>query len=154
MAKKQPLESKLTRYSINKSGCWIWQGSKTKDGYGVLGHGRGKQLRAHRAAYMVKHGDIPQNVFVCHKCDNPLCINTDHLFLGTAKDNTQDMIQKKRRANLSGENHPSAKLDNEKIELIRTYRKKGMLLAEIAKIFDVTFQTVSHICRGKAWKHI
>lgn len=80
---------------IPESGCWVWMGTTTKKGYGKLMINY-KTIRAHRLAYEVFKGPIPENILVCHKCDTPACINPNHLFLGTPNDNIQDIIIKKR----------------------------------------------------------
>lgn len=74
--------------------CWIWKGHKKK-GYGYYSHHQ-VAYRAHRIAYQIAYGEIPAHLFVCHKCDNPSCVNPLHLFLATAKENTGDMISKGR----------------------------------------------------------
>lgn len=85
---------------------------------------------------------------VCHKCDTPLCINPDHLFLGTPKENTQDMIQKGRKVFPRGERHGCSKLTDLQVEEIKTLRASGKHLSEIAERFNISFQHVSAICRG------
>lgn len=80
---------------MSESGCLIYVKRKSR-GYGHIGHNN-KELLAHRAAWMVVNGPIPEGMLVCHKCDNPACINVDHLFLGTHKDNIQDCVSKGRR---------------------------------------------------------
>jgi hypothetical protein len=89
--------SRIEHKTVRKGDCLLWTGVTKRDGYGVIGIGRGKQYRVHRIAWEVKYGAVPQGLLVCHKCDTPLCVNVDHLFLGTPKDNTQDMIRKGRR---------------------------------------------------------
>lgn len=80
------------------SGCWLWElGQARFDGNGVVKHNR-RQRIAHRVSYEIFHGPIPAGMFVCHKCDTPLCVNPDHLFLGTPKDNVDDMLRKGRAA--------------------------------------------------------
>ena len=81
--------------STEPDGCWIWKGSMTRGGYGhfVIS---GKHYRAHRAAWIFTNGEIPKGLNVLHKCDNPPCVNPEHLFTGTLKDNAQDMLQKGR----------------------------------------------------------
>lgn len=83
---------------IEKSanGCWIWTGSKNSKGYGRVRIDK-KEYMAHRISYNIYLGEIPYGLFICHKCDNPSCVNPEHLFTGTARDNTQDMLSKNRR---------------------------------------------------------
>ncbi len=82
--------------------CWIWKGH-TKKGYGYFSHHQ-ILYRAHRISYFLVYGSIPENAFVCHKCDNPSCVNPQHLFLGSPRENTQDMISKGRLNKSRGEN--------------------------------------------------
>jgi hypothetical protein len=148
------IKNRLQTYKVQDNGCWNFLGNKDKDGYGVFGHGRGKQLRAHRASFEFHKKTSAFGLLVCHSCDNPGCINPDHLFLGNPKDNTQDMIKKGRKANCQGSNHPSAKLNEIDVISIKEQRSLGKKLINIANQFGITFQTVSEICRGKTWKHL
>lgn len=93
---------------VTESGCWLWTGCCDRDGYGTLSHysdGKRKRYRAHRASYFAFKGHVPDDLFVCHKCDVPGCVNPDHLFLGTALDNTRDMIEKGRDGYRAKETH-------------------------------------------------
>jgi len=93
--RQQTKESFLKKVRIKSSGCWHFTGAINTTGYGVVGF-KGKVWQAHRLSYYFHNGAIPDGLMVLHKCDNRRCVNPDHLFLGTAKDNTQDMINKGR----------------------------------------------------------
>jgi hypothetical protein len=92
------LDPGFWRKSKRKKGCWIWQGAKTKGAHLVYGQVErgGKRWRTHRYAWLLAYGPIPEGLFVCHRCDVPLCINPSHLFLGTHGDNMDDMSKKGR----------------------------------------------------------
>lgn len=81
---------------IKMEGCWDWKGYKNKQLYGRMGVGPSQCVNAHRVSWVIHFGEIPDGLFVCHKCDNPSCTNPEHLFLGTRQDNAYDMMIKKR----------------------------------------------------------
>lgn len=88
-------ESKVVRDDCMPDGCHIWTGVKNPKGYGSINF-KGKNLRAHRISYTIYNGEIPYGLLVCHRCDNPPCVNPAHLFVGTASDNEQDKLSKGR----------------------------------------------------------
>jgi len=132
--------------------CIIWIAGKQKDGYGIVNY-NGKSQLAHRAAYELFVANIPENMCVCHKCDNPGCVNPDHLFLGSHKDNMNDMKLKGRRKNIGiKEKNGRAKLTIEKANKIRLEKKQGKTLKELSIIFNVGISTIGRVCRMENWK--
>lgn len=146
---------KLANHVITGSGCWEYQGPRKQDGYGrirICLPGDKRDFQAHRVSYAYYSGVDPGFFHVCHKCDNPACINPGHLFLGTARDNTQDMHQKGRAAPMTGEHNPGCKLSEEMVLSIVAEIKKGKSNKAIASTLPVTHSQVSLIRLGKSWK--
>ena len=132
--------------------CWLWTGNANLQGYGWC-YMAGKMRRANRVSYIMFKGRIPKGMWVCHTCDNPRCVNPDHLFLGTPSDNSRDAFTKGRRQGHSGETRPMAKLTEEKVAQIRELRKQGQRPVDLAKVFGVRASVISSICNGWIWKH-
>lgn len=143
----------MTRFTtkfVESSGCWEWTSSKHPRGYGTFWL-EGKVQYAHRVSYMLFKGTIPRGLEVCHSCDNPGCVNPDHLFVGTHLENMQDMTRKGRRQVAFGENHGTAKLRSTEVKAIRKlYRTFST--RELAKKFKVAQSTISNVlCKG--WRN-
>lgn len=140
------------KMTVSPSGCWEWQGARTTKGYGTITLGR-KSFYVHRLMFELLNGD-PGKLLVCHHCDNPSCFNPDHLFLGTSSDNQKDAFIKGRHKPppSKGEKNGFAKLDEEKVQIIRDLHDGGFSNKEIAKYFDVTPENISSILTGKTWK--
>lgn len=128
-------QERLNSFLIKDGDCLLFQGGKAH-AYGVFWM-NGKNHRAHRAAFELHHGRVPNGV-VMHSCDNPLCCNVDHLSEGTQRDNMVDMVNKQR--SLKGTNNPACKLSDSDVEFIRASTLK---VKELAKMFGVTRQTIS-----------
>ena len=143
--------------------CWEWQGVKNSKGYGEFWNKiRERKTRAHQLSWIIYTGlDIPEGMCVCHKCDNPSCVNPSHLFLGTNKENMEDMDRKGRRVTtvMCGEEHPQhgthskfSKLDENKVRKIRELRATTkMTLREIGNLFGVSQGLVNNILHGRKW---
>jgi hypothetical protein len=140
---------RVDRTSPNE--CWPWLGAKRSDGYGEITR-RPKVLSAHRVIWEICNGKIPVGMCVLHKCDNRICVNPAHLFLGTKADNHRDMVLKGR--NLMGENHPNAKLKEWQAREILDRIKKGETQRGLAKEFGVCEALVSSIKSDKKWRHL
>lgn len=133
--------------------CWEWKSYRFKKGYG------GFQIRtqntfAHRVSWVINFGIIPEGLCVCHKCDNPPCVNPNHLFLGTVADNNKDRSEKGRSADVSGEHNPCAKLKTEFISIIRESNKMGLSQRKLAKKFGVGKTTISRVLHRTHWKMV
>jgi len=131
--------------------CWKWIGSTTgKTGYGQM-KWDGRLQVASRIAWQITHGVIPKGLFVLHKCDNPKCVNPNHLFLGTKQDNMDDMKYKGRSPNNAGEFNPSAKLKKLQVDEIRDRYAKGERQSELGKKYGVTRQTIWQVVHNIHW---
>jgi len=144
------------------SECWPWISTVFNDGenYGQLRLGfmrNGEHIRykyrAHRVAYLLIHGVLPDDMCVCHTCDNPICVNPGHLFLGTNKKNIQDRTNKKRDAR--GEGHGRHKLTEEQVLYLRRLRvDKNLPYSALGKMFGITTTQAGWIVRRQSWKHL
>ncbi len=180
--KMEDLKVKLLRYIKKQdSGCWEWTGCIHHTGYGVIQF-KSIQHRVHRLMYQLFVGYIPEGFFVCHKCDNPKCCNPTHLFIGTPKENSEDMVKKGRalfgdrnpsriyperrpRGNnhwtklkpaylLVGCKNPKAKLSEEDVLEIRRLRNKGKKIKYLSIRFGVSETNIKDIIYRKTWIHI
>lgn len=136
---------------VTESGCWLWLNSLTSSGYGKIYY-EGKLWLAHRVSYLIYKGKIPKGNVVMHRCDNKLCVNPEHLLLGTHKDNTHDMMNK-GRGNLSGEFNSNNKLTKKDVLEIKDLLRCSLFNQGIvANFYNVTSGTISAINTGKIWK--
>lgn len=139
---------------VDQSGdCWLWSGAVGASGYGRFDlKGRGRP--AHRVSYAMAKGDIPDGLFVCHHCDNRLCVKPSHLFLGNNSDNMRDMVRKGRCNVPVGARVHNAILNDEMVVEIKRRLAKRESCTSIGKVYGVGVLTISLIKRGKAWKHV
>jgi hypothetical protein len=136
----------FSRFIKLDNGCWQWRSHTDKDGYGIL-YGNNKNIRAHRLSYEIHHGAIKEGMIICHHCDNPGCVNPDHLFAGTQKDNAQDALNKGRH--YTGEKNGRSKLTKEIVKEILVSDLNGQQLADK---FGVTRATINRVKRGESWQ--
>lgn len=135
---------------VTESGCWIWTAGLSPDGYGKFKMNK-KTVRAHRASWEFNCGKIPEGQQVLHKCDTPTCVNPDHLFLGSHKENMVDRSDKNRQC--YGEKNGEAKLTEGEVIEIRALKGK-LFQREIAAIYNVSRGHISTILSGDCWKHL
>ncbi|MCT7971173.1 HNH endonuclease signature motif containing protein [Laspinema olomoucense] len=179
MNKKSILLSERNRNSVQKTGeyissrvivdkttqCWNWVKSIGNDGYGKAKR-KGKTIRAHRLSYTFYKGEIPEGMFVCHSCDNPKCVNPEHLWLGSHYENEIDKTRKGRRSPspgvshphtlLKGEAHPKSKISDKMAEEIYILGLQGFNAKEIKLKLGLLIcdSSIQRIISGKSWKHL
>lgn len=152
------LEHRLWSRVTKTDECWTWTGSQRGKGYGQIKLAGRKSTTAHRASWLVHHGNIPDGMCVLHKCDNRLCVRPDHLFLGTKADNNADMVRKGRNSYgvlaRYGEAVPNSKLTIGDIPQIRALHKRGFSYPNIAKRFGVGATTIRSVITGNTWASV
>lgn len=131
--------------------CWVWVGAKDGTGYGRLNL-PSLSRSAHRAVFALLGKPVPKGVVVCHRCDNPACVNPDHLFLGSMADNQADMARKNRSAH--GSKSPHAKLTEADVRRVIAMREAGLQHGEIATAVGVHRVTVTDILSGRTWRRV
>jgi hypothetical protein len=157
---------------MDNTGCWEWTGERYPSNYGLMritSNGKRKAYRAHRVSWAIYRKTPPDNKYVCHRCDNPPCVNPDHLFLGTQLDNIRDAISKNRLRPASGnkngnttkpesrprgESNGSAKLKVADVLYIRASHRNGISHRELSNKFRVSKSTISRTLNNENWTHI
>lgn len=141
---------------VNKTdGCWLWTAALNAQGYGhfqIVGRG---VVRANRFSWEITNGPIPAGMYVCHRCDNPACVNPAHLFIGTQAENMADCAAKGRNGAPRGEAHRSAKLTPAQVVEIRArYAAGGVSYAKLCREYGVCERNILDIVRRRIWKHV
>lgn len=137
--------------------CWEWQAARLKrshDGslsYGIIGW-RGRSTNAHRVAWELTNGPIPDGLWVLHDCDNQGCVRPSHLYLGNHADNTLDAVRRRRM--IHGEASPMAKIREVDVTAIRAMAAAGFATERIGPLFGISGSAARAIVRGKNWKHV
>lgn len=148
------MERILLNIRHDEGGCWVWTGTvnRGRGGYGEIRLSKDSRRQAHRLSYEVFLGQIPDGMQVCHRCDNPPCVNPEHLFLGTQKENLADSISKDRFQR--GARHYKTKLTADDVREIRRLRDGGMMHADIAERYGLSEEGAAGIARRKRWAHV
>lgn len=150
--KKIAPEIRFWRHVRKTDGCWIWLAAKDRDGYGAFNDGERPARKAHRYSYQLSFGAIPHSSCILHYCDNPACVNPEHLFPGTQADNVKDMDTKGRRKFYTGENHPRAKLTLADAKTIRRiYADGGIAKSWLAKYYGVDPSRIRAVLNGMSF---
>jgi len=142
--------------TVRHGECELWQGTTSPFGYGVVRY-QGKRMRLHRLIYTLIKGEIPEGMVVMHQCDTPACINPNHLHLGTATANTQDMHMKGRAPNHKGRNNGMAKLTDDQVLAIRArhqYYSRTNGASAISRDYGVSSVSIDGIVRRLTWTHL
>ncbi len=148
------LRSKIEDHSmpVTECGCWIWMRALGTQGYGQMVYR--KMQGAHRLSYLAFKGEIPFGKQVLHTCDIRACVNPDHLYTGTPKQNIADMYKRGRANDVCGSRIGTSKLTEDKIPIIRQLLKAGVSQYEIGRRFGVSQQPIAKINLGKTWRHV
>lgn len=162
MPEKEPIAARFWRHVLIAEGadaCWIWLGTRTRDGYGRVRTIDRVQDSTHRVSWILANGPVPDGLCVLHRCDHKPCVRPSHLFLGTKADNTHDMIEKGRAKFgkprvMRGEEHPNAELDQERVRWIRRVTPARLSQADAAWLLGIGQGQVWRIARGKSWAHL
>lgn len=162
---KDSLDDVISRFmkfvEVNQStGCYEWNGAIQSNGYGRFS-AFGRTMYAHRFSALIKVGILNSNKDACHLCDNRKCVNPDHLFIGTRKENMQDAVRKNRQAKgsslsilHSGEKSYLSKLNNEKVLDIRKKHSDGIPTKSLSSLFGVSCDNIRRIVRRDTWRYI
>ncbi len=139
-------------------GCWIWLGGLNDRGYAIFHAAKGDNPRRQYKAsayswYLYTGRHVPDGLFMCHHCDNPLCVNPQHLFLGTHVDNMQDMVEKDRQT--KGEDSHLSKLTEVQVREIRLKYRRGVIgTKQLSELYGVSNSAVKFIVSNQTWKHV
>ncbi len=147
----------LSKINKDENDCWIWNAALDKmTKYGINKDFKSRKcLRSHRISYILHKGNIPKGMFVCHTCDVKLCINPDHLYLGTHKDNMRDQKERKRAHRPSSEDCVFGKFNKDIVLEIRDiYKQNKMTISQLSTKYNVYYSSIYNIIKRKSWNRI
>lgn len=145
-----PIEQRFFKHVLKTDTCWLWIGTKDRNGYGMAAMGK-RLVYAHRISYAMKYGEFDRKMCVLHACDVPACIRPEHLSLGTHKDNMRDMAQKGRAA--YGERNGASKLTVSAVKEIRRRLDLGETQESVRVWAGISSGAISNIANFKTWRH-
>lgn len=162
-----PAERLWARVKKKRNGCWEWNGARSPSGHGSMRLGKG-HISTHRLSFELAYGPIPSRMFICHRCDNPPCVNPEHLFLGTPADNMRDRDSKGRGATgrrngrhtkpectARGEQCGRTKLTTRQVLDIReAYANERISMRALGAIYGISHTQVRYVVRGLSWAHL
>jgi hypothetical protein len=151
------LDEVLGRCTRNENGCLLWAGTLDRAGYGIIAgdaEDNWKQLRASHLVYEKFVAPIPDGQYVLHRCDNPPCVEPDHLWLGSKGDNTRDMVTKGRNRVATGEDHPFAVLTEESVRRLRVDYDNGVPIPELVRRYGASSGAVYAAATRHTWRHV
>jgi len=155
ITEKERIKRFWSKVSVtNLLSCWEFTGQISTRGYGRVDLEGGVATQAHRFSWELTHNKIPEGLMCLHKCDNRVCVNPNHLYLGTAAQNSQDMVNKNRQSRQKGEKSGRAKLTNATVKEARKLWSKGVMQKDIAEKLGVTHTSIWQVINGKTWKHV
>jgi DNA-binding XRE family transcriptional regulator len=151
----RPIKERFWEKVEKTENCWHWKGCLNNRGYGQISM-NGKAVLSHRVSWEIHNGPIPEGLQALHRCDNPICVRPDHLFLGTNSDNHTDMVNKGRCRNgdRKGEMNPTSILKRYEVdEIVHLYNSENLSQQKIADKYGVSRVTINAILRGRNWQH-
>lgn len=157
MKKLTSIEERFWKYVVKSDDCWLWTGGTRVGRYGGISLGRRGEgiISTHRFSYQLHKGKIPKGKIIMHKCDNPLCVKPDHLFMGTQKDNVLDMIAKGRQGKTGAKKGTGSRnhLTMEQANNLREEYKSGVSQVKLADKYGLGQSTVSRIIRQQTFNN-
>jgi len=148
-------DSVVLFWSHVRKDCWCYTATRSHAGHGHLkrhANGHYKHFQAHAYSWIIHFGEIPDGLCVLHKCDNPCCVNPEHLYLGTRRQNNEEASRKGRTA--KGETHYAAKLSNDTVIEMRRLYSDGHTQKALAQKYGIGQGLVSRVVRRKSWEHV